>query len=293
MIGVVQLMCGLAEAPAEAFLASTLEPDCIHALGILRALGAVQAGPRPDSLRCRACDADHTAAVEFDPIARCYIHSCPEVGFVMVDDADLTTYQFRPEWLAEWLGTALQVASPLRRRALIPDRVWYLGDATCGDTQVTVVLARRISSQADLDRLASELRPIPPAEKGIVITTSGHVARQVQLPGGYEFLSLTEIVRTVPDGLALDRQRLGFWLRGIQPVTAKGAPTRTGRPSPKATIVKIFKLRRGRRLRVESDLAEAKAILAEWTQHASDRNPPGLSTVRGHVARLRKPEASS
>ena len=294
MINVVQLICDLAEATAEAvFFTSALETDCFQALEILRALGAVQAGPRPNSVRCRACDADHTAVVEFDPIARCYIHPCPEVGFVVIDDADLATYRFRPEWLAEWLGTALQVSSPLRRRVLIPDRVWYLGDATCGDTLMTVVLARRISSQADLDRLASELRPIHPAEKGIVITTSGHVARQVQLPGGYEFLPLPEIVRAVPDGLALDSQRLGFWLRGIPPVTEKGAPTRTGRPSPEATISKIFNLRRGRRLRVESDSAEAKAILAEWNQHTPDRNLPGLSTVRRHVARLKKAGASS
>jgi hypothetical protein len=293
MIGVVQLICDLAEAPTQAFLVSAVEPDCIQALDTLRDLGAVQAGPRPDSVRCRACDADHTAALEFDPIARCYLHSCPEFGFVVVDDADLATYQFRPEWLAEWLGTALHVSSPLRRRVLIPDRVWYLGDATCGDTQVTVVLARRISNQADLDRLASELRPIHPAEAGLVITTSRHVARQVQLPGGYEILPLAEVVRTGPDGLALDRQRLGFWLRGIEPVTAKGAPTRAGRPSPEATIEKIFKLRRGRRLRLESDSAEAKAILVEWNQYAPDRNPPGLSTLRRHMARLRKAEASS
>ena len=32
MIGVVQLICDLAEAPTEAFLASALEPDCFHGL---------------------------------------------------------------------------------------------------------------------------------------------------------------------------------------------------------------------------------------------------------------------
>jgi hypothetical protein len=286
MIGVVQLICDLAEAPAEALMASAIEPDCVQALDLLRALGAVQTGPRPDSLRCRACDADHTAVVEFDPIARCYTHSCPEVGVVMVDEADLATYQFRPEWLAEWLGTALQVSSRLRRRALVPHRVWYLGDATCGDTQVTVVFARRISNQADLDRLASELRPIHPAEAGLVITTSLHVARRVQLPGGYELLPLPEIVGIGPAGLVLDSQRLGLWLRGMQPTTAKGGPTRTGRSTPQAIVAQIYRARREKELPVKSQLAEARAILGEWKAHAPDRKPPHPSTVRRHVADL-------
>jgi hypothetical protein len=248
-------------------------------------------GPRPDSITCRACDADHTAAIEFDPESQHYFHACPIVGHVPINDADLATFRFEPEWLVDWLCKALSIPSPLRRRALVPNRAWHLGDAACGDTRVTIVFACRISSQADLDLLASALRPVRPAEKGLVVTTSSNIARQVTLPCRYQVLLLHEIVQSGPASPTLDSQRLGFWLRGIQPVTAKGARTRTGRPSPEATIVKIFELRRGRRLRVESGSAEAKAILAEWNQHAPDRLPPGLSTVRGHVARLTKAKA--
>jgi hypothetical protein len=78
----------------------------------------------------------------------------------------------------------------------------------------------------------------------------------------------------------------------MQTATAKGAPTRMGRPSPATRILQIYDLRRSRGLPVESDSAEAAAILAEWPQHAPEQNPPGHSTVRRHVAQATKANAS-
>ena len=37
---------------------------------------------------CRACDADHSADVEFDPATNCYRHFCPEAGWVLVPVED-------------------------------------------------------------------------------------------------------------------------------------------------------------------------------------------------------------
>ena len=291
MINVVQLLCDLSEASEETFSVCALDHECDSGLRVLTKLGAVGAGPRLDSVTCQACDADHSATIEFDAQRKCYIHSCPEAGWVTVDDADLATLRFNPEWLVDWLAASLPVASPRRRPALVPRQVWHLGDTICGDTVITVVFARRVVAQSDLGQLAAALRTIHPADKGVVITTSLHVARQVPLPGGYELLALPEIVGAIPDGLVLDSQRLGLWIRGIQPSTAKGGPTRVGRPSPEARLAQIFSLRRRRRLPVESVSAEATAILAEWNHHAPDQKPPGRSTVRRHVARLSKAAA--
>ncbi len=268
-----------------------IETKCTREVQILRELGAIQSGPLADSITCRACHSDHAAEIEFDATARRYFHFCPEAGIVKIDDADLATYQHRPEWLVDWLATALQVPSRLRQRALVPDRAWHLGDARCGDTQITVVFACRVCSQADLDRLASALHPIHPAEKGLVITTSLQVARQVRLPGGYELLPLPEIVRATSDGLVLDSQRLGFWIRGMRPTTAKGGPSRTGRPSPESVIRQMYDRRRSCGLVVGTISGEAKAILAEWKEYAPDQTPPNHSTVRRHVASFAKSAA--
>jgi hypothetical protein len=70
------------------------------------------------------------------------------------------------------------------------------------DTKITVIFARRVCSQADLDDLASALRTIYPADQGLVLTTSPYVARQVQLPNGFEFLYLGDVTILTDDLMA-------------------------------------------------------------------------------------------
>ena len=287
-VNIVQLLCDLSEASGEVFPGPEIGFGCHSDLRRLTELGAIEPGPRPETVTCTACDADHPAAIEYDVERRCYAHFCPEVGFVTVNHADLITHRFRPEWLVDWLTKALSIASPLGRSALVEGRVWQLGDAAFGDTQATVIFARRVSSQAEFDQLASALRPIHPADKGLVITTSRQAVRQVPLPGGYELVPLPEIVRPGQDGPVLDTVRLGSWIRGMPATTAKGAPTRSGRPSPRAHILQIYDARREQGLPFVSDLAEANGILAVWPRDAPDQKPPHVSTVRRHVSQLSK-----
>jgi hypothetical protein len=254
----------------------------------LTELGAIERGPRPETVTCKACDADHPAVIEYDAGRAGYAHFCPDAGYVPLKDADLATYRFRPEWLAEWLAKTLQIASPVRRPALLPEHVWHLGDTECGDLLVTCVFARRITSFTSLDRLASALEPVHRADRGVVITTSLYASRRVPLPNGYEFLQLPDIVGEEADGLMLDRTRLASWIAGMPQVTAKGAPTRLGRPTSKDLVAHIYKVRRQGGLPVSSDSAEASAIIAEWRRHAPGQKTPGVSTVRNHLAELRK-----
>ena len=108
-------------------------------------------------------------------------------------DDDLVTYRFCPELVGRLAWKELPIISPLRRLPLIDGHVWHLGDTACGDALVTVIFGRRVASQAALDVLVSALRPVRPTGAGFVITTSRYVARQVQLPNGFEFLDLGEI----------------------------------------------------------------------------------------------------
>lgn len=229
-VNVVQLLCELSESSDEVFHASKMAPECEGGLRYLAGLGAVERGPRPETVVCNACDADHPAVIEFDNERRCYIHFCPEVGFVTVNEADLITYRFRPEWLAEWLMKEIPIDSPLRRPPLVDGRVWHLGETACAEAVVTVIFARRVSSQAALDLLASALKPIHPAGKGLVLTTSPHIARQVQLPNGFEFLDLGDIIRSVGDQLIVDRAKLDARVQVLpeESVPAK-RPARTSR----------------------------------------------------------------
>jgi hypothetical protein len=205
-----------------------------------------------------------------------------------VDDADLVALRFNPGWLVEWLIRELPIFTPVRLRELVQNRAWYLGDAMCGDTRVTVIFARQVSSQTALGQLASGLRTVHPADKGLVITTSQNVVRHIPLPNGYEFLDLREIARATAGGLTLDAIRLGSWIRGIRTTTGKDAPSRSGRPSPEARIIQIYRDRRSRGQPVLSTRAEAMAICEEMARQAPDKKAPHVSTIRRHVARVRR-----
>lgn len=288
----VSALCELAEASGDRFQAAELVGRYGTSLRLLTDLGALEAGAPLRTVTCHACDGDHLATVEFDGATRRHSYFCPEAGLVTVDDTDLATLHFDPGWLVGWLIRELPVSSPVRRRELVRHQVWHLGDTRCGETLVTVIFACRVSSQAALDRLASLLRPVRPVNKGLVITTSPHVAREIRLPNGYEFLDLREIARGGPGELTLDTARLGSWIRGMDAATGKGAPSRSGRPSPEAHIIQIYCDRRSRGRPVVTTQAEAIAICKEMARQAPDQKVPNLSTVRRHVARIRREAAS-
>ena len=288
MSDALQLLCDLSEASDQTFRDNAVEPQWRDSLSVLAGLGAIEPGPPPHTIACSDCDDDHPAVIEYDAERRRFRHFCGEAGFVWIDDARLRTHRFRPEWTVDWLVAALPIVTPARRPVLVPQHVWHLGDTVCGGTVVTVLFARRVLAQSDLDRLAAVLRSVHRADKGVVVTTSSNFARQVRLPLGYELLPLWEIARAGSHGLVLDAVRLGTWISDMGPSTAKGAPSREGRPTQKAGMSRIFDLRRSREIPIKSYSAEAEAIRGEWKQHAPDQDCPAHSTARRHVARLAK-----
>jgi hypothetical protein len=282
----VSALCELAEASGDRFRATALIGRYGTSLRLLTDLGAIEAGAPLRTVTCHACHGDHPATVEFDAATRRHSHFCPEAGLVTVDDADLATLQFNPLWLVEWLVRELPIIAPIRRRALVPGRVWHLGDARCGEALLTVVLARQVSSQGDLDLLASALGTLPPADLGVVATSSADVAQRVALPHGYRFLDLREVVRTKEYQLTLDSAKLGSWVKATRSGTAKRAQSRSGRPSEKALVEQFYNERRSRGIPMVNISAEARDIEVEFSKRFPDKAPPHQATIRKHMPRL-------
>ena len=156
----VQLLCDLAEAPDDIFRAADLGDTYGVAPDVLTAMGALLPGPPCQTVTCRACHSDHPADVEFNSETGRSFHFCPEAGFVALEDRDLATLWFDPGWLVDWLIRALPISPPIRRRVVVLERVWHLGDALFGSATMTVIFARHIGTLVAINHLVSALGDI-------------------------------------------------------------------------------------------------------------------------------------
>ncbi len=281
----IDLLCTLMDAGAIAFSTAALRNRHGDAVDYLMRIGALVPGQRPTVTTCIACDNAHSAQLEFNPATTSYFHFCPEVGRVAVLDADIEAIAVNPPWLIDWLTAQLHIQPP-RRRELVLDHAWLLGEAIIRSTSVTVIFARGTLSFGDLDTVAARLPPVPKDSVGLVITTRGNMPLQVALPHRYVFLDLREIARAGTAGLSLDEPRIAGWIKGIRQGTRQRVKDGAGRPSEKDLIIEIYRMRRKRGEPVISQAAEARAISAEIQSQDLDRTSPAVKTIMRHLSSL-------
>jgi hypothetical protein len=224
--------------------------------------------------------------LEFDPKTRRHWHFCPEAGRVVAEDDVLATIRVDPEWVLDWLVTALPITPPVRRRVLVPALAWHLGDAHIGGAELAVVFAIGVCTQRNLDALAIAVSTVPPAKFGVVLTTSGAPPRRLKLPHGYQFLDLRDVARPEEDYLAIDKTKLVGWIKGLRKGLDKPAQLNAGRPSDATLVHEIFRERRARKLPLVKKRTEAKEIRAEIELRRPEHDPPAVKTIEGHLRKL-------
>jgi hypothetical protein len=284
----VGVLCELIEAGDGSLDATALRERSNAEIEFLSNIGAVTAAELSSVVTCRACDNDHIARLEFDPSTRRHRHFCPEAGYVTVEDAALATLRAEPQWLVNWLVTALPITTPVRRRVLVPASAWHLGDAYVGRAELTVVFAIGVGTQRNLDALALAVSTVPPATFGVVLTTSGTPPRRLMLPHGYEILELREIALAEQNCLAINKTKLAGWIKGYRKGLDKPAQLRAGRPSDVILIHEIFRERRAKALPWVNQATEAEKIRAEIALRHPDRDPPAVKTIERHLSRISK-----
>ena len=284
----VNLLCDLIEASVGSLEATALPDRCGGSIDFLSNIGAVTKGGLLSVLTCRACDGDHPVRLEFDPRTRRHWHFCPEAGRVMVEDDVLATIRVDPEWVLDWLVTALPITPPVRRRVLVPALAWHLGDAHIGGTELAVVFAIGMCRQSNLGALASAISAAPPTDFGVVLTTSAAPPRPLRLPRGYEFLELREIARPEKNCLAIEKTKLVGWIKGLRKGLNKPAQLHAGRPSDALFVHEVFGERRTRKLPLVNQRAEAEEIRAEIALSRPERDPPAVKTIERHLSRMSK-----
>jgi hypothetical protein len=279
----LDLICELIEQPRSKISGSILKShdsaaDCLIEIGLLRP------GTMPSTIACRACDEDHAATPEFDSIARRYFHFCPIAGRVEVDPRDLGIFEIRARAMVDLLVDAFPVL-PVVGRELVPRTAWHLGEAIVGRTSLTVIFARRIISRRAFSALARAVATVPATEIGLIVTSSALPDSQFSPPNRYTIVSLRDIASVQGSRLEINRHRVAAHIR----VHGNRVRLRVGggRPSVEDLIVDAYHLRRRRRKPFVSNNAEARAIVSELTKTHPDRTPPGVSTARRHLGRLR------
>jgi hypothetical protein len=282
----VNLLCDLLEAGVGSFEANALRSEAPQAVEFLLKIGALMPGQLARVVTCRACHNDHPVHLEFDTSTRRHWHFCPEAGRVVVDGETVATLCVNPDWLLEWSVREFPIKPPVRRRTLVPDSVWYLGDASVGGTELTIVLAIGTSTRRNLDSLADAIRTVPPAKIGLVLTTSAAPPRWLRMPHAYVFLELREIAHAMNDRLAIDKNKLLRWIKGLRKGLDKPARLRAGRPSFAELVNKIYLERRARNLPLINWRTEAREIRAEAASRHPDRDPPEVKTIEGHLRKI-------
>jgi hypothetical protein len=264
---------GFADRPA-----APLRAESPTALAYLEQIGALKPSSTLWTVWCRACDKDHDARVELDLTGKAR-HFCPEAGWVDDNDDDLASLRLDREWLLDWLERIFSVIPPRRRRVLLGDRIWHIGEAVLGKTSVTIVFSRGFFRRTEL---SAALAQVPPTEVGIVLTTVAEVPTDPFAVHGYCAVNLDQILLPKADGLVIDQGRFAGLIRAFarktRPVAGRG-----GRLSEARLILEIFRARRTRKTPYRTKSAEAKDIIAEWPDHHPDVDPPGYSTIRRHL----------
>ena len=143
--------------------AASLRAEFPTALTYLEQLGALKSGSRLSTVWCTACDLDHDAIVETDLAGKAR-HFCPDAGWVQDNDNDLATLHLYREWLLDWLQRIFSVLPPRRRRTLLSDRIWHIGEAVLGTTSVMIVFSRGFVRPLEF---SAALAQIPPVEIGV------------------------------------------------------------------------------------------------------------------------------
>src|SRR5262249_8246185 len=139
---------------------------------------------------------------------------------------------------------------------------------------------RRINSQRAFSALARAVATVPATEIGLIVTSGSLPDSQFSLPNRYTIVSLRDIASVQGKALKINRRRVAAHFRSVRGSEARRR--QGGRPSVEDMIVDAYRRRRRRRESFISISAEARAILCELKDE-----PPGFSTARKHVSRLR------
>lgn len=244
-------------------------------IALLIRLGLAAVEQSGSTVLCNACDFDHAAAVVMHPVSGQIGWSCPEVGFVPAEEANLELVRAKPDQLVALLADALGCR---RRRGspLIENTLWRVGAFDFEEQDITVYLALDLSDAAKADEVASALLLEAGLRRGLILTPglSGNPGFSISRCA---IAALADLVDLDANGLIAEHRHAAA-LAGVQERQMGGRP-----PHPrKAAAEALIRERQTSGEASETIRAEAKAVAKIMGEGA-----PGPTTLSALIREVR------
>jgi len=225
------------------------------------------------SIVCDACETMHSAAVSYDDGR--YGYHCPDLGFVLLDRADVEAVRSNHGLLVECLSDAL--GCKRRKQSPIFGQTWRIGALETDGGEIMLYFHPQLQSEEDVRKLLDALGREVRAQWRLIITAAG-------------IMPLADAQAVQLDELAEIDAATGALHILVEPAELLGVPQKNkgGRPNRYSAILSELSLHRKRS---GSELSgrneEADALLSDFKRAYPTHKPPSLSTVRVHVSKSR------
>ncbi|AUQ57425.1 hypothetical protein PhaeoP30_00482 [Phaeobacter inhibens] len=241
--------------------------------GALLDAGLLQDDGLVQSVLCENCDLPHDAEIKFE--FGSYGHSCPDLGFVPVERADLVAVRPNLAALVEHLHAAFEC--PTGGISQLGPQIWRVGLVDTPGGRAVVYFHTCLRTDDDVVSLGNALRAEIRRDYALVVTAAGHLPFRD--------------TATYPLATMVQMDLGAACLRKIVSVAeAVGAPPRPTGGRPSVYRERFHKLLAERAAQVVAEKGrneEAKAVLLEYRRLYPNEAAPSLPTVKAYVSEFR------
>ncbi|MCB1471165.1 MAG: hypothetical protein KDK08_29260 [Rhizobiaceae bacterium] len=221
------------------------------------------------SVVCNDCDDAHAAPIVFEDGR--YGYQCPELGFVVLDRADVQAVRPDPLFLIDCLFEVM--GCKRRKQTPVHGQTWRIGSVETDAGEIMLYFHPNLESEDNARDVAHSLSREVRVQWRLIVTAIGTLA-----------VGEAQTVKLI-DFAAIDAETGAFRIL-TPPADLVGIPRKNkgGRPSEQGpALAEIISDRQKSGAALLGLNAESKAILAVFKERHPDKHFPSFETVRRHL----------
>jgi hypothetical protein len=164
-------------------------------------------------------DGHESVEVVIDKAEGIVRYQCPESGRdLSIPIHEVELYRLRPKRLCEAIAAQLEVGVEYAghiETPLLPDALWFIGNADFGGAHLPVFFARSLTR--NLDATINAMQGRPDTEGGLLLYSGKAPSKQISFPGRHFAVSLADAFSTESTRATLIRPYLNRIVSGLPP----------------------------------------------------------------------------